>query len=59
MMLWLWTYASVGAWVEERKLHVQFADDYRRYRARTPRLVPYLPRRRQAADPMTRRKEIR
>jgi protein-S-isoprenylcysteine O-methyltransferase Ste14 len=57
--LWLWVYASIGAWIEERKLHVQFADAYRRYCATTPQLVPRLPRRRRAVAPLTQRKESR
>jgi len=57
--LWLWAYAYLGAWVEERKLHAQFAGAYRRYCATTPRLVPRLPRRRRAVAPMPRRKETR
>jgi protein-S-isoprenylcysteine O-methyltransferase Ste14 len=35
-------YLIVGAWFEERKLLREFGQDYARYRARTPMLVPGL-----------------
>lgn len=44
--LWLWAYAVVGSFFEERKLASRFGDAYERYRAGTPRLLP-LPRFRQ------------
>ncbi len=38
-------YFIVGALFEERKLEAHFGDDYRRYRARTPMILPGLRRR--------------
>ncbi|MEJ2601094.1 MAG: isoprenylcysteine carboxylmethyltransferase family protein [Anaerolineales bacterium] len=35
-------YLIVGAWFEERKLLREFGQEYARYRARTPMLVPWL-----------------
>ncbi len=41
--LWLWAYAAIGSIFEERKLAARFGDAYRRYRAGTPRLLPFPP----------------
>ena len=39
--LWLWAYAVIGSIFEERKLAARFGAAYGRYRARTPRLLPF------------------
>jgi protein-S-isoprenylcysteine O-methyltransferase Ste14 len=39
--VWLWLYASVGSVFEERKLLDALGDEYRRYRAAHPRLLPF------------------
>lgn len=35
-------YFVAGAWFEERKLERMFGEEYRRYKARTPMLIPFL-----------------
>jgi protein-S-isoprenylcysteine O-methyltransferase Ste14 len=37
-------YILIGIWLEERDLVAQFGDDYRRYRASVPMLIPYAGR---------------
>ena len=42
VVIWLWLYAAVGSVFEERKLVAAFGDDYKRYQASRPRLLPIL-----------------